>query len=140
MRRLLWAFVCVLSFSVASEAIALPHDVQAQGQDARSGVRGRVVDPTGGAIAGAHVTATSDRPGAPASTVTNQQGEFVLTVVAGTYTVRVSSHGFTDESRRVTVWKWRDTKLVPFSNVKARRGLSRGASSAPSALARVVFS
>ncbi len=70
---------------------------------AQSTVHGRVVDPSNGAIAGAQVTVTSDRPGAAASTVTNQQGEFEMVMDAGSYTVRVSANGFVEASRRFTL-------------------------------------
>ncbi len=69
----------------------------------QSSVHGRVVDPSNGAIAGAQITVTSDRPGAPASTVTNQQGEFEIVMNSGSYTVRVSANGFAEVSRRVTL-------------------------------------
>ena len=45
---------------------------------------------------------TADRPGAPVSTVTNQQGEFELAVLPGGYTVLVTANGFVEASRRVT--------------------------------------
>lgn len=101
-RRVMCACVCVLLlFGLRGAAV----DVVAQaGPNDLSGViRGRVLDSTGGAIPGAHVTATSDRPGAPVTSVTNERGEFEITVAPGTYTVRVSSNGFIDESLRVTV-------------------------------------
>ncbi|MQA28566.1 MAG: TonB-dependent siderophore receptor [Luteitalea sp.] len=66
-------------------------------------VRGRVVDPSSGAIAGAQVTVTSDRPGAPASAVTNQEGEFEIAMIPGGYTVRVNASGFVEASQRVTL-------------------------------------
>ena len=103
MRRLLCAFVWVLiSFDVASAATSVALDAQPQ-EAGQTRMRGRVVDATGAAIVGAQVTVTSDRPGTPTSVVTNQQGEFDVTLVSGTYTVRVSANGFTDESRRITV-------------------------------------
>ena len=68
----------------------------AQQSASQAVIRGRVVDPSGGAIVGAQVTVTSDRPGTPATTVTNQQGEFELTMLPGSYTVRVNANGFVD--------------------------------------------
>ena len=75
----------------------------AQQPAAQAVVRGRVVDPSSGAIVGAQVTVTSERPGAPATTVTNQQGEFELTMLPGGYAVLVTANGFVDGSRRVTL-------------------------------------
>jgi catecholate siderophore receptor len=66
-------------------------------------VRGRVFDSSSAAIAGAQVTVVPDRPGAPASAVTNQQGEFEIRLSPGGYTVRVSAKGFIEASRRVTL-------------------------------------
>jgi catecholate siderophore receptor len=103
MRRLLCAFVWVLiSFDVATATTNIALEAQPQ-EAGQTRMRGRVVDATGAAIVGAQVTVTSDRPGTPTSVVTNQQGEFDVTLVSGTYTVRVSANGFTDESRRITV-------------------------------------
>ena len=59
--------------------------------------------PSSGAIVGAQVTVTSERPGTPTTTVTNQQGEFELTMLPGSYVVRVTANGFVDSSRRVTL-------------------------------------
>jgi len=70
---------------------------------AQSSVHGRVVDASSGAIAGAQVTVTSERPGPPASAVTNQQGEFELVMDSGSYTVRVSANGFVEAARRFTL-------------------------------------
>ena len=67
-------------------------------QTSQALVRGRVVDSSGAAIVGAQVTVTSDRPGAPASAVTNQKGEFEIPMVPGGSTVRVSANGFREAS------------------------------------------
>ena len=52
---------------------------------------------------GAQVTVTSERPGTPTATVTNQQGEFELTILPGSYVVRIAANGFVESSRRMTV-------------------------------------
>jgi catecholate siderophore receptor len=104
MRRwMMCAVLCqVLSLVAAPAAlsVSLGGDAPAAAQGS---VRGRVVDPINGAIAGAQVTVTSERPGADVSTATNQQGEFSTAVLEGTYTVRVSAGGFVEQARRVTV-------------------------------------
>ena len=66
----------------------------AQQSASQTVIRGRVVDPSSGAIVGAQVTVTSDRPGTPTTTVTNQQGQFELTILPGSYMVRISANGF----------------------------------------------
>ena len=86
----------------AHAALASPRETPEQSQ-APAVIRGRVVDPSGGAIVGAQVTVTSERPGTPAKTVTNQQGEFELTNLPGAYTVRVNATGFVDTARRLTL-------------------------------------
>lgn len=89
----------VLAAPTAS--LALVQSVQQASSQAM--VRGRVVDASNAAVVGARVTVTSDRPGATAATVTNQQGEFEVAMAPGGYTVQVSAHGFLDVSRRVTL-------------------------------------
>jgi len=61
-----------------------------------------VLDATGASIAGAQVTFTPERPGAPVSSVTNLEGEFAVTVLPGGYRVRVAATGFVETSRAVT--------------------------------------
>lgn len=63
-------------------------------------IRGRVVDPTGAPIAGAHV---SVEPGSgPAiTTVTDARGDFAVAVPPGLHLVKVSAGGFSEASQRV---------------------------------------
>ena len=106
MRRSRLCAVLCLTFVLLSSRLSLaaPHAVSAE-VPAAAGVRGKVVDPSGGAVAGARVTLTADRAGAgaPASTVTNVEGEFAVQAPAGTYTVRVEAPNFVAESAKVTV-------------------------------------
>ena len=105
MRR--WLSCAVLCFSISSAvAGAAPSayaDESVQESASQAVVRGRVLDSSSAAIAGAHVTATSDRPGAPASAVTNQQGDFEIALTPGRYTLHVSATGFAEASRHLTV-------------------------------------
>ena len=102
MRRWILCAVLCLLLLLAS---AVPFSASLEAAQSPSGavIRGRVVDPTSGAIVGAQVTVTSERPGAPTATVTNQQGEFELTMLPGSYVVRISASGFIDSSRRITL-------------------------------------
>ena len=104
MRRwMLCAVLCQFVLVGAADA-AFPAPLESAQQSASQAViRGRVVDPSGGAIVGAQVTVTSDRPGTPTTTVTNQQGQFELTILPGSYVVRISANGFVDSSRRMTL-------------------------------------
>lgn len=105
MRRWLsCAVLCVsVPFPVARAASIAPANEGFQQSASQAVVRGRVLDASGAAIAGAHITVTSDRSGAPASAVTNQRGEFETPLIPGAYTVRVSANGFVEASRRVTL-------------------------------------
>jgi catecholate siderophore receptor len=93
----------LIPFPVVRAASIAPADEGSQQSASQAVVRGRVLDASGAAIAGAHVTVTSDRSGAPASAVTNQRGEFEMPLIPGGYTVRVSANGFVEASRRVTL-------------------------------------
>src|SRR5258705_5885117 len=65
--------------------------------------RGRIVDPMRAAVAGAHISALPERGGTAAAIVSDETGGFALELDAGTYTLTVSSPGFVDMSRTVTV-------------------------------------
>ena len=99
--------LCAVLFQlspIANASAALPTAVEGGQQSASEAViRGRVVDSSGGAIVGAQVTVASERPGTPTATVTSQQGEFELTVLPGSYVVRITANGFNDSSRRMTL-------------------------------------
>jgi hypothetical protein len=51
-------------------------------------------------IAGAHITVTADST-QPRSTISNERGEFSITVPSGRYTVTVAADGFAAVSRIV---------------------------------------
>src|SRR3989442_580438 len=75
---------------------------QAHAQPSLATLDGQVVDPSGAAIAGARVSATS-RNRASASTQTGQTGEFSLPLVLGVYALKVEADGFLEEVRSITV-------------------------------------
>jgi catecholate siderophore receptor len=64
-------------------------------------IRGRVVDATGAAVAGAQVVVTPDRAGVPTTSVSNPAGEFEVVVPPGSYTVRVNAAGFIEATQRL---------------------------------------
>jgi hypothetical protein len=65
------------------------------GQVITSTVYGVVTDPTGAAVVGAKVTATSEDSGAVATATTDGLGEFTLTSLqAGRYTLQIEAQGF----------------------------------------------
>jgi catecholate siderophore receptor len=67
---------------------------QAQSIHVKS-LKGRVLDPNRAAVAGAQITAQT-RGRAVSSAVSDDKGEFLLTLEPGEYTLRVTSEGFTD--------------------------------------------
>src|SRR5437762_5151096 len=66
-------------------------------------LRGRIVDPTRAPIAGAEVTTVRTAPAITATTMSDQNGDFAFQLEPGTYVIRISSAGFADLSRRLTV-------------------------------------
>ena len=102
-RRILCAVLSQFVFIGAADAASAAPLGSAQQSVSQAVLRGRVVDPSSGAIVGAQVTVTADRPGTPISTATNQQGQFELTILPGSYVVRISANGFVDSSRQVTL-------------------------------------
>jgi catecholate siderophore receptor len=102
-RWILSAVLCRSVLLVDPHAALAATREGAQQPAAQAVIRGRVLDPSGGAIASAQVTVTSEGPGTPVTTVTNQQGEFELPSLPGTSIVRVDATGFVDASRRVTL-------------------------------------
>ena len=96
MFRVLPALAILLLLSPSPLRAAVPTPTGAHTSLDRFTLRGTVVDPTGAAIVGAHVTALSEA-GAPAfATVTDQSGRFALPLDAGRYTIIVSVPGFAD--------------------------------------------
>src|SRR5262245_51395265 len=58
-------------------------------------IYGRVIDPTGGAVGGADVTAANELTGAETKTQSNTIGQFTFTFLPiGRYTVSVAAAGF----------------------------------------------
>jgi catecholate siderophore receptor len=102
----LWLSCAVLCLSIPSAARAGSLPLAEEGVQrpaSQAVVRGRVLDSSGAAIVGARVTVTPDRAGAPASALTDQQGEFEIALTPGGYAVRVRANGFVEASRRVTL-------------------------------------
>lgn len=103
-RSLLCAVLCLTVIPLPTGlSLTAPQPAFAEVPGA-AGVRGKVVDQSGAPVAGARVTLTADRSGgAPASTVTNVEGEFSIPAPAGAYTVRVEAPNFVAETATVTV-------------------------------------
>ena len=69
--------------------------VSAWSQQVTATITGRVTDPTGAAVSGAKVTATSVERGIPYTATTNSEGYYNLpNLLVGTYNVKVEATGF----------------------------------------------
>src|SRR5689334_10431284 len=69
----------------------------------RATLYGTVVDPAGAAIAGANVTAKPRPSGKELSIATGKAGKYELNLPAGEYDVSVTSPGFKQFQRRITL-------------------------------------
>ena len=73
---------------------AAPLTPAAQAVPTQIAVQGRVVDPSKAPIVGAEITAIPAGQNTGPSVVTDQGGEFALTLAPGPYTLRISANGF----------------------------------------------
>jgi hypothetical protein len=81
-----------------------------QAQSYRGSIRGRVVDPSGGVIAGAKVSAKNNATGLKRDTATGSDGIYVLPELpAGEYTVTAESAGLSPVAQNATVSVGLDT-------------------------------
>ncbi len=75
--------------------LAVPICANAQSQDSRGNIVGRVIDPTGAVVPGTEVKAVSESRGVTVSTKTNEAGNYVLPLLMpGIYTVSAEIQGF----------------------------------------------
>ena len=73
-------------------------------QSVRSSLGGAVTDPSGKAIATAHVSLKQDETNQTRSLTTNRQGEFLFTLLsAGEYTIEVDREGFRKHVQHLTL-------------------------------------
>ena len=92
-------------------AVALP--AAAAAQAVTGTVEGRVVDASGGAVAGATVTLTSDAIGVRSSASTDDEGRFALTNVRpGDYSLEVRRDGFRGSVQRFTLPVGQDRRFT----------------------------
>src|SRR3982750_1720352 len=76
-------------------AIVLSLAAISQSQEFRGTISGRVSDPTGSPIAGAHATATETHTGRKLETVSNSVGEYTVPFVEpGDYDIDAAAQGF----------------------------------------------
>lgn len=80
----MWVLLCML---------AVPASQQIHAQ-ATQGLTGRVTDPSGAAIAGAHITFSNEATGTKAQFQTSSVGVYVAPLAVGTYDISVDAEGF----------------------------------------------
>ena len=66
-------------------------------------VRGRVVDPMKAAVAAARVSVVAASGGPATTSMSDAEGQFELQLEPGAYVLTISSPGFAEQSRRITV-------------------------------------
>lgn len=83
-------------------AVALcPGSPLARGQASQGTIEGSVLDPTGAAVAGAHLAATQEATGAAFETTSGPDGLFTFAVLpVGVYTIEVQHSGFATLTRK----------------------------------------
>ena len=84
---------------------------EAQVPDSQFSLRGKVLDPNRAAVVGAKIVAEAKRHSALFSTVTDQNGEFILSLEPGEYTVKVVASGFSEASQEVRLRQPRNASL-----------------------------
>ena len=83
--------------SVILAAATLLGQVQAQGT--KQTLTGVVLDPARAPIAGVRINAAPERLGSGSSSISDQEGQFSLTLEPGTYTLTIVADGFEQTSR-----------------------------------------
>ena len=92
---------CVASTLLVVAAAA---PVRAQETVNFASVSGRVTDPSGGVVAGAHVDARQTETNVTATTETDGEGRFRFPYLrVGSYEIVVHDEGFADAARRLTL-------------------------------------
>ncbi len=91
--NLLARLFCLLGLFLISGVFSAS---QAEVENVRSSLRGRVLDQNRAAIPGAKVVAEANGGSGSVSAITDQNGEFALMLEPGEYTVRVTVNGFSD--------------------------------------------
>ena len=75
----------------------------AQGMNAQPKLRGKILDPNRAVVAGARVVAEAKGRPSGSSAVTDEGGEFTLTLEPGEYTLKVTAPGFAEATRVLTL-------------------------------------
>src|SRR6185503_816245 len=90
-------FLLPISFILLAGVLLTP----AQVRSGQPTLRGRVVDPARAPIADAQVTAIPDGRASGLSTVSDQAGEFALSLEPGVYALKIAADGFSDSVQTI---------------------------------------
>jgi catecholate siderophore receptor len=77
--------------------------VQLQAQSLSSAIRGKVLDHNRAPIASAQVTVKGEKKTTTTTALTDQSGEFSLSLEPGNYTVTISADGFAENSQIISI-------------------------------------
>ena len=92
----------LLALSMAAGRLATAQTA-AQAPPRSGTVQGKVLDPTRAPVAGARITAGPGGIGSGRSAVSDQNGEFTLSLDPGSYTIKVAAEGFQEVSQIVNL-------------------------------------
>jgi catecholate siderophore receptor len=112
--RFTLAALATLLFSVAAFG-------QAQTTPATGGLHGRILDPNRAPVSGARVVATSKDRSTNDSTLSNENGEFILRLEPGQYQLKISAQGFAESSQSIDLTKPLATPVELTLNLAAYR-------------------
>lgn len=90
-------------FLILTGILSLSGTLLVYGQTGKIEYRGKVIDQNRAAVAGAKITAVYKNRAAVSTAVTDQNGEFSLTIEPGEYDVRVVANGFSEFSQTVSL-------------------------------------
>lgn len=109
--------VRLLSLTLAAAAFAS----QIHAQSPRTSLQGKVLDPARAPIAGASITATPEGRASGPSTVTDQAGEFSISLEPGVYAITIVAEGFEETSQTVKVIASEQAPLTLMLQIAALR-------------------
>src|ERR1700730_2905501 len=103
--RIVLVFACAASFALRASA-----------QSPNGAINGLVLDPSGGAIAGAGIVVVNDITGVQYNTKTNNEGIYVVSNLApGSYRLQVSKVGFKTVIKPDIVLNVQDALAITFT-------------------------
>ena len=103
LRRLLLRLTLIVLVAFPRTVLAQSRDQSPEPSAGQFSLQGKVLDPAGGAVVGARVSAIRDRALSGRSVVSDQRGEFTLLLDAGRYAISVAADGFATTTETMSV-------------------------------------